>query len=190
MCNKRRWVKTWLLKKSKYTHINLLKELQLEPDDYRNYMQIPEEVYMELLDLISPYIQKEDTVMRQSISPHERLSSTLRWLATGRSLQDLKYRAVISPQALGKIIPETCKAICTVLWKETDWKWRLGTQKCTHVKTCLQASSKNQESPGCFMPSQVAGTHHQFSIHTIRACALYTSIPWHCCKDAIYWCIT
>ncbi|KAK5637862.1 hypothetical protein RI129_000145 [Pyrocoelia pectoralis] len=115
-CKKRKWVKTWLRKRNKYTHVKLLKEL--EPDDYRNYMRMPEEVYMELLDLVSPYIEKNDTVMRQSISPHERLSSTLRCLATGRSLQDLKYSAVISPQALGKIIPETCKAICTVLWKE------------------------------------------------------------------------
>lgn len=115
---KRTWVKTWLLKRKKYTHINLLRELQLEPDDYRNYLRMPEELYVELLNLVTPHIQKEDTVMRQSISAHERLSSTLRWLATGRSLQDLKYSTVISPQALGKIIPETCKAICSVLWKE------------------------------------------------------------------------
>lgn len=115
---KRKWVKTWLRKRHTYTHVNLLKELQLEPDDYRNYLRMPEEVYMELLDLVTPHIQKEDTVMRQSISPHERLSSTLRWLATGRSLHDLKYSAVISPQSLGKIIPETCKAICTVLSKD------------------------------------------------------------------------
>lgn len=51
--------------------------------------------------------------MRQAISAEERLIVTVRYLATGRSLEDLKFSAVISPQALGVIIPETCKAIYT-----------------------------------------------------------------------------
>ncbi|VEN51638.1 unnamed protein product, partial [Callosobruchus maculatus] len=36
---------------------------------------------------------------------------TLRYLATGRSYADLKFSAIISPQALSEIIPETCWAI-------------------------------------------------------------------------------
>ena len=34
---------------------------------------------------------------------------------TGNLYQDLKYLFLISPQALGKIIPETCPAINEVL---------------------------------------------------------------------------
>ncbi|VEN41894.1 unnamed protein product [Callosobruchus maculatus] len=34
--------------------------------------------------------------MRQSISPHERLTATLRFLATGRSYEDLKFSVAIS----------------------------------------------------------------------------------------------
>ena len=49
---------------------------------------------------------------------HERLSVTLRFLATGRSYEDLKFSAAISPQALGVIIPETCAAIYEVLKKD------------------------------------------------------------------------
>ncbi|VEN60267.1 unnamed protein product [Callosobruchus maculatus] len=45
--------------------------------------------------------------MKRSISPHERLAATLRFLATGRSYEDLKFSVAISPQALGQIIPET-----------------------------------------------------------------------------------
>lgn len=56
--------------------------------------------------------------MRQSISPEERLLVTLRYLATGRSMEDLKFSAIISPQALGKIIPETCKYIYLSLKEE------------------------------------------------------------------------
>ena len=52
------------------------------------------------------------------ISPHERLSVTLQFLATGRSYEDLKFSAAISPQAVGVIIAETCAAIYEVLKKD------------------------------------------------------------------------
>ncbi|KAJ8965637.1 hypothetical protein NQ314_003987 [Rhamnusium bicolor] len=53
--------------------------------------------------------------MRSAISAHERLTVTLRFLATGRSYEDLKFSTRISPQALSYIIPETCNAIHDVL---------------------------------------------------------------------------
>lgn len=68
--------------------------------------------------MVTPMIKKEDTVMRNSISAHERLSVTLRFLATGRSYEDLKFSAIISPQALGKNIPETCEALYKVLRRD------------------------------------------------------------------------
>jgi hypothetical protein len=53
--------------------------------------------------------------MRRAVTPHERLSVTLRFLAAVRSYEDLKFSAAISPQALGVIIPESCAAIYEVL---------------------------------------------------------------------------
>jgi hypothetical protein len=47
--------------------------------------------------------------MRRAITPHERLSVTLRFLATGRNCEDLKFCAAISPHAPGVVIPETCR---------------------------------------------------------------------------------
>jgi hypothetical protein len=44
--------------------------------------------------------------MRNSIIAEERLTATLRYLATGNSYEDLKFSTGISPQSLGKIIPE------------------------------------------------------------------------------------
>jgi hypothetical protein len=49
--------------------------------------------------------------MRYAVSPRERLTITLRYLATGNSYEDLKFLSAISPQLLGKIILETCWAI-------------------------------------------------------------------------------
>lgn len=53
-----------------------------------------------LLALVTPLIKKHDTVMREAISPHERLSATLRFLATERSYECMKFTTIISPQAL------------------------------------------------------------------------------------------
>lgn len=90
----------------------MLKELkENEPQDYRNYMRIDEEKFTKLLDMIKNKITKEDTVMRQAISAKFRLAITLRYLATGNSFEDLKFSAAISPQAIGKIVLETCDAL-------------------------------------------------------------------------------
>ncbi|KAL4084671.1 hypothetical protein QTP88_027598 [Uroleucon formosanum] len=69
----------------------------------------------ELLEMISPIITKQDTVMRKAISPTERLATTLRFLATGRSFEDLKFSTAIAPQTISSIILETCEAMITKL---------------------------------------------------------------------------
>ena len=46
-----------------------------------------------------------------AVSAEERLSVTLRYLATGNSYEDLKFSAAISPQILGRTMPETCTAM-------------------------------------------------------------------------------
>lgn len=112
------WAKEWLMKRSKYSHINLLSELKLFLKDWHNYLRMDEQSYLNLLSLVTPLIKKKDTVMRQAISPHERLTATLRFLATGRTYEDLKYSTIISPQALGYIIPETCEAIYQALHRD------------------------------------------------------------------------
>ncbi|CAH2012330.1 unnamed protein product, partial [Acanthoscelides obtectus] len=95
-----------------------LNELKFAPKDWHNYLRMNEETYLKLLSMVTPLIKKQDTVMRKAISPHERLTATLRFLATGRSYEDLKFTTIVSPQALGVIIPETCEAIYKVLRKD------------------------------------------------------------------------
>ena len=65
-----------------------------------------EETYLKLLSLVSPAIEKQETLMQKTISPHERLIATLRFLATGQTYEDLQFTTFISAQALGKIIPD------------------------------------------------------------------------------------
>jgi hypothetical protein len=43
--------------------------------------------------MVSPLIERKDARMRQAVSLHERLTATLRFLATGRTYEGLKYSA-------------------------------------------------------------------------------------------------
>jgi hypothetical protein len=47
----------------------------------------------------------------RDVSAEERLAVTLRYLATGNSYEDLKCSTAVSPQLLGRIIPEACLAL-------------------------------------------------------------------------------
>ncbi|KAM0734487.1 Protein ANTAGONIST OF LIKE HETEROCHROMATIN PROTEIN 1 [Formica fusca] len=97
----------------------LLRELrENDPENFKNYLQMDNSTFEYILNLIRPYIQKQDTVMRECITAEERLAATLRFLTTGRSLQDLKFSTSISAPVLCHIIPETYWAIFSALKKK------------------------------------------------------------------------
>lgn len=113
------WSKQWLRERERWSHLKLLHHLrENNEEDYKNYLRMGESEFNYLLELVTPLISKTDTKLRAPISAEHRLVATLRYLATGRSLEDLKFSCAISPQALGKIIPETCRAIYEVLKNE------------------------------------------------------------------------
>nr|XP_022918520.1 putative nuclease HARBI1 [Onthophagus taurus] len=107
-----------------------------------------EDTYSLLLKMVTPLIQRQNTIMRPAISVHERLTATLRYLATGRNYQDLKFTTAISAQSLCTIIPETCEAIYEVLHKEymkfptTEEEWTTiaeGFEKLWNFPNCVGA---------------------------------------------------
>lgn len=62
----------------------LMRELQEEdPATFRQWIRLDREQYGELLALVTPLIEKQDTNMRLAVTPAERLALTLRYLATG-----------------------------------------------------------------------------------------------------------
>ena len=77
------WTRKWILNRDvqgAYNH--LLKELELmDTSNYRNFIRMDAATFEELLHIVAPKITYTDTVMRQAISPGERLAVTLRfWL--------------------------------------------------------------------------------------------------------------
>lgn len=90
------WTRPWILRRQEHGAHSLIKELSQEDhESYKNFVRMTKEDFTELLEKVSPLIAKKDTIMRKSISPAERLSLTLRYLATGKERQfTIKYLSV------------------------------------------------------------------------------------------------
>ncbi|XP_034250198.1 uncharacterized protein LOC117650722 [Thrips palmi] len=76
------------------------------------------DMFMNLLERVTPLIQKQNTLLRESISPAERLSLTLRHLATGFFfffLIQFCFSTLCLIFTISGIIKETVKAIVKVL---------------------------------------------------------------------------
>lgn len=113
---KRLWCKQWLQKRPQFSHVSLIKELQNnQPMDFSNYLRMDSNDFHYLLERLRPQLTKKTTNMREPVSAEERLIATLRFLATGRNYEDIKFSCIISPQLLGKIIPEVCELIYNTL---------------------------------------------------------------------------
>lgn len=108
------WCKRFLLARElKGSYNNIFKELRELPHycDFETYARMPVVLFDELLGKVASRIKKQDTHLREAISPGARLEATLRFLTTGLNYRQLQYHTRISPQSLSRIIPETCRAI-------------------------------------------------------------------------------
>lgn len=113
---RKRWMKEWLKKREQYSHVLLLNEIRItEPEDYKNYFRMNDITFEKLLKLVTPFLLRKDTNMRRCLPVKERLAVTLRYLATGRNFEDLKFSAVMSPSSVSSAIIETCEVLIYVL---------------------------------------------------------------------------
>jgi hypothetical protein len=100
-----------------------------------------QQLFNELLKKITPYLIRKVTVMRDSLSAEEILELTLRYLATGRAFEDMKFSVIISPSAISQAVIETCEAFIYVL---QDYTRVSQTLKCVLFKLfyCCKHESK------------------------------------------------
>ena len=81
----RRWARAWIYmyrRRQFRAHHTLMSELASEaPHSFTTFIRMDKQDFDELLTKVTPFIQKQDTNMRASITPAERLSLTLRYLA-------------------------------------------------------------------------------------------------------------
>ncbi|XP_025406357.1 uncharacterized protein LOC112680479 [Sipha flava] len=99
------WMKEWLKKRVEFGHDRLVSELKLSSIVYyKNYLRMDADTFGELLEMATPLIEKNTTVMRTPISAEQRLLATLRYLVSGNSFEELKFQTAIAAQTLGRII--------------------------------------------------------------------------------------
>ena len=61
-------------KRKQFTHENNLNELKFKcKDDYGNFLRMDCRTFDELFHMVQPLIEKQNTVMREPISPSMRL---------------------------------------------------------------------------------------------------------------------
>ena len=97
----------------------LFQELLKDEELFFRYHRMTPSRFEHLLSLIETQITKMETKFRKPISARERLSITLRFLATGESQQSLSFSYRIGRTTVSNIVAETCNAIFKAL--ETDY---------------------------------------------------------------------
>ena len=91
------WEKEWLKKRrTSGVYHTLIREMRTSDHQiFLNFLRVDEESFDLICSLVTPFIIREDTNMRQSISVKERVALTLRFLATGNVL----YNVLLNCQA-------------------------------------------------------------------------------------------
>lgn len=114
------WVRNWLKKReTDGVYAKLLIELRSgdsgEQRLFQEFLRMTATEFEELLELVKPLIEKQDTKFRKAIPAGERLAVTLHYLATGQSFRSLQYVFRIPQNTISRIIPPVLDAIWSVL---------------------------------------------------------------------------
>lgn len=114
---KRMWVRDWIQRRATNDVTEtLIREVRMEDAvAFRGLFRMNGDQFDYLLEKVTPLILKQDTNMRKSIPARTRLMITLRYLVTGDSYRSLMYFFRVPHNTISKIVPETCRAIYTVL---------------------------------------------------------------------------
>ncbi|XP_071479609.1 putative nuclease HARBI1 [Diadema antillarum] len=85
---------------------------------------------LELVERLTPRIQKKDTNLRRALEPGLKLAIALRYIASGDSYKSLSYGFRVAPNTISTIVPEVCQAIYEELHEEciklptTEEEWK------------------------------------------------------------------
>ena len=114
------WTTPWMLRRKIGDAFDtIFKELkEQDSDGIQGYVRMDVNHFEELVHLLSPFLQKQDTSMRECRSPEESCCVTLRYLARSKSFRSLVYQFRISNKAISDTVCEVAFAITQALGKE------------------------------------------------------------------------
>jgi len=73
--------------------------------------ECPPKKFDTVLGMVAHKIERQNTQMRDAISPRLMLEVTLHFMATGNSYRTLQYFFRVSKSSVSNFIPEVCDAI-------------------------------------------------------------------------------
>ena len=86
--NREIWTRSWIQRRNEFGFFRrFLSEIKYEDTEtFKRFTRMTPENFQKLITMLSPYITKQETNMREAISAEERLFITVRFLATGTVL--------------------------------------------------------------------------------------------------------
>ena len=109
------WIRPWLGPAARAQYgdwDNLIPQLrERDPESFLNYMRMPAEMFDEILEAITPRIQKANTKFRAALPAGLKLAVVLRHLATGDNYYTLACAYRISRHTISNFLRSVCQAI-------------------------------------------------------------------------------
>ena len=126
------WVREWLTRRHKFGQYDCLLTKMHKEDErgYKNFLRITPDLFQEMVEKLTPRLQKQCTFMREPLQVDLKLVATLRFLATGNFYPSLQYSFRVHVSTICKFIPEVCKGIIAVYKDEvqrcpkTEEEWK------------------------------------------------------------------
>ena len=117
---RRVWTREWIKRREELgAYHTLSRELAAEDTlGFGEYMRMPHAKFLEIVEVVGPLSTKQETHMRTSIAPNERLALGIRYLATGETFQSLSFQFRIGKSTVSQIVMEICGAIYQVLGRQ------------------------------------------------------------------------
>ncbi|XP_057310637.1 uncharacterized protein LOC130648602 [Hydractinia symbiolongicarpus] len=145
---KRYWIRQiYQERKQKGEFHLLIQDLKLYDHQlFFQYFRMSPSDLEKLLSWVAPLVVKKETRMRESIKPSERLCVTMRYLVTGDAQVTIASNFRMSPTVVGRIIPETCRAIWDALSDKNYLKPPNSPEEWQHV---AQEFYKKWNFPNC-----------------------------------------
>ncbi|XP_025160772.1 uncharacterized protein LOC112589921 [Harpegnathos saltator] len=141
--NRRWWVRSINKNRNQQGDFNaLFQELKDDTEMFFRYTRMSVDVFYLLLKLVEPFLRKENW---RALCPEQRLSLTLRFLATGDQLLSIAFAYRIGASTASSVIKHTCTILNKVLiplylTPPTSEKWKeiaTGFLKHWNIPNCV-----------------------------------------------------
>lgn len=117
---KSHWVKPWVNRRSEHgMYHRLMVELREEnPADFCEFLRCPPALFDEMLERVTPRIEKQPTQFRAPLEPGLKLAMTLWHLATGESFRAMRFSWRVPHNTISLVVREVCEALCDIYVEE------------------------------------------------------------------------